>query len=298
MMQYTMDREDYERADRYMASFNTSYRSATSLLPKDIQQATVIFYAFVRYADELVDNPETVSPLVSHTSFDAFHKEWNEVSSTEPTEHSHPFIRSLFYVMKEYAIPFSYIDDFLRVMKQDTLVTRYHTYEELEAYMWGSASVVGLIMAHIFGYREHEETFPSAQALAEAMQLTNFLRDVDEDYQERNRIYLPQQDQYVFGVSESMIASRTMTPELRNLIQHYAERTEELYRRGIAGITFLKRGRFAVLYSANLYHTYLTILTKRNYDLFQKKITLPWYTKGRILLKTVMMYGTSFRNNA
>ena len=67
-------------------------------------------------------------------------------------------------------------------MLQDTHKTHYDTYPDLQHYMYGSAEVVGLMMGCVLGM--DEQGVPHAKALGEAMQYTNFLRDVLEDYKD------------------------------------------------------------------------------------------------------------------
>ena len=86
-------------------------------------------------------------------------------------------------------------------MIQDLTQTRYQTYDELKNYMWGSASVVGLMMSHVIGFNDMR-ALKYAPKLGYAMQLTNFLRDIDEDYQLRGRIYLPLDELARFDLDE------------------------------------------------------------------------------------------------
>jgi 15-cis-phytoene synthase len=88
------------------------------------------------------------------------------------------------------------MDAFWEAMGNDLKTMRYDSYEQLQSYMYGSAEVVGLVMCDLIGYdAEHrEETLAGARKLGEAMQLTNFLRDVAEDWNELGRIYMPSDD--------------------------------------------------------------------------------------------------------
>ena len=95
-------------------------------------------------------------------------------------------------------------------MIDDCSVHRYETYEQLECYMYGSASVVGLMMCHLIGFTDpaHEETAKAyATELGNAMQLTNFLRDVREDYEDLGRIYIPTDILQDHGLSHEDIIS-------------------------------------------------------------------------------------------
>ena len=237
----TQYQSDLDYARQFIFSFGSNYALGTRLFNKRVRTATIIFYAFVRYVDEIVDNPDQKMSGQTHTSIDEFIAEWKGVTEHGPTSKNHPVIRSNYWLFTDYDIPFDYTFDFLSAMKQDLIKTRYTSYAELEHYMWGSASIVGHVMTFIVGYSD-SVAFEYARALGEAMQLANFLRDVDEDYQERNRIYLPQNDIQVFAVTDDMIAGQHMTPELKNFIRYYVDRTEKLFDRGIHGIRYLHSG--------------------------------------------------------
>jgi 15-cis-phytoene synthase len=78
-------------------------------------------------------------------------------------------------------------------MLMDCDLHRYQTYEQLDTYMYGSAAVIGLMMCEVMGDPD-PRAIPYAHVLGDAMQMTNFLRDIREDFVELDRIYLPQQD--------------------------------------------------------------------------------------------------------
>ena len=282
-------RSDFAYCKQFIFSFGSNYALGVRLFPKSIQRATIIFYAFVRYVDEIVDNPDQSIPGQTHASVDDFIRAWEQVMNHEPDENTHPVIRANYYLFLEYQIPFSYLDDFLVAMKQDMTKKRYHQYAELEHYMWGSATIVGHVMTYFVGYYD-AAAFGDARALAEAMQLANFLRDVNEDYVDRDRIYLPLNDMELFGVSESDIVAGEMNDRLRNFIRHYVERTEKLFAQGISGLHFLKKGQFSILLASRMYRENIRILAKRDYDIFGQKIRLSKWHKIGILITTTIMY--------
>jgi len=289
MYKKTQYQKDLKYCSQFIFSFGSNYALGTRLFKRSVREATILFYAFVRYADELVDNPEDKMNGQTHRDLDEFIAEYKNIVIKGPSNETHSVVRGLFYLFNQYNIPFDYIEDFFTAMKQDLTKSRYQTYGELENYMWGSASIVGHVMTYIVGYTD-PIAFNQAKALGEAMQLANFLRDVDEDYQERDRIYLPQNEMATFGVTEDMIASQKMTPELSNFIHHYIKKTEELFTQGINGIKYLKNGRFSILLASRMYRENIKILKRRNYDLFSEGIRLSKLKKVEILLSTFVLY--------
>lgn len=280
---------DLEYAKQFIFSFGSNYSLGVRVFPKEIRRETIFFYAFVRYPDELVDNPDIKMPGQTHSTIDEYIDEWQDVVDHGPKDTTHPILRSAYWVFKNKNIPFDYSFDFLKVMKQDMTHSRYARYAELEHYMWGSASVVGHVMTFIVGYT-HQDAFDHARALGEAMQLANFLRDINEDYVDRDRIYLPQNDMIIFGVTEAMIAAKEMTPQLFNFIKHYCQRTEELFEKGIMGIPYLKHGGFSILLASRIYRENIRILKQRNYDVFGPKIKVSKTKKIWILVTNFYAY--------
>jgi phytoene synthase len=263
---------DLNYAQKMLSFFGSNYAQSARMLPKAQAEATIIFYCFVRYADELVDNPDREFSGKTHKDLNEFIAEWNNVSECRVKEDTHRVIRSTYWMCKHYSIPFDYLNDFLKAMKQDTHTSRYQSYSELKAYMWGSASIVGHVMTFLLGYKS-DVAFEHAQALAEAMQLTNFLRDVDEDYQQRNRIYLPEDEYHAFGVTEDMIKNQNLTPELINFLKLYTQRAHELFKKGMDGIKYLKSVRRIQWKDSHLYIQAVS-------DLYLFVATLPLFLVG------------------
>lgn len=290
--------DDLKYTQQFLFGFGSNYALATRLFSKDVREATLIFYAFVRYADELVDNPEQTIPGKTHHNISDFNRDWRELVGDKDLEkeHLHPILRSTYWLFVKYDIPFEYSFDFLEAMVSDTDTVEYETYADLERYMWGSASIVGHVMTYIIQYHD-TRAFDAARALGEAMQLTNFLRDIDEDMQDRNRIYLPQKDMQMFGITTEMIQQQNMTDELYNLIQFYINKIEQLYKKGEEGIKLLHRnGRLPVLVASRIYGYNVKILKRRNLNPFLKpKIRVSGFRKIIILLHSYIVYVFKFR---
>lgn len=282
--------DDLKYCKQFIFSFGSNYSLGVKLFPQDIREATIFFYAFVRYPDEIVDNPGDTMPGQTHATIEQYIAEWKSVTDSGPTAQTHPILRATYWVFKNKEIPFEYSFDFLDVMKQDTSKSRYNSYAELEHYMWGSASVVGHVMTFIVGFKD-PVAFDHAKALGEAMQMANILRDVYEDSRTRDRVYLPVRGLATFGANEQMIVkSESMTPELSNAIKYYYQLTESLFTKGINGIHYLKHGKFSILLASRMYRENIRILRKRNYDIFDTTIKISYPKKTWILLSNFFVY--------
>ena len=135
---------------------------------------------------------------------------------------------------------------YFRAMKEDLTVTRFPTFADLLHYMEGSALPVGRAMTYILGVRPPytvEETLPYADSLSIAMQLSNFWRDIGQDWR-IGRVYLPGEDLARFRVTEADLAAGRITPDFIALLEFEIERTEAYYRNARIGVRRLATGRW------------------------------------------------------
>jgi phytoene synthase len=156
-------------------------------------------------------------------------------------------------------------------MEQDLFVDRYETYDDLRKYMRGSAGAVGMMMCYVVAEYQTDLCQTCARLLGEAMQLTNFLRDVGEDAN-RGRIYLPREDLESFGVREKDIFEHRATPEFKQLMRFQIARARALYFESDLGIALLpKKTRRPVELARSLYSRILNRLEAQDCDPFIRR---------------------------
>ena len=155
-------------------------------------------------------------------------------------------------------------------MAQDLTHHRYASFDDLAHYCYLVASTVGLMTMYIVGYAG-PQAIPYAIKLGVALQLTNILRDVGEDWA-NNRLYLPQDELATFDVSEEQIAAGQVTPAWRSFMRFQIERARRLYAEAMPGIAMLGReGQFAIAASAVLYRDILAKIEENDYDVFTRR---------------------------
>jgi phytoene synthase len=271
----------FKKTKAIIRQYGTGYYRATLLFPRAIKEATWILYTFVRLPDEIVDTKSDTDPVFALTKWI---DDWHAFLQGAPaTQDIFPAFKK---VCDDHHIPYEYADIFLSAMKQDLTVTRYQTYKELEEYMYGSAVIVGYFMSYIIGFREG--ALPYAQALGEAFQMTNFLRDIKEDYEVRGRIYLPHEDMLAFGVTEDHIREGRVDEQWQAFMNYQVARTRLLYEKGVSGITYLDpKGQKAVYAAALIYKKILDKIENSHYDVFSKRIVVSPFQKTMLLLKAV-----------
>jgi phytoene synthase len=255
---------------------------ATRLLPERVRHPTYVLYAFFRVADEVVDNPDGLSPTEQHERLLEIEA---AALGREPTDD--PVLAAFSEIRKRYGIPDEEIEVFVDAMRSDIERSRYRTYDELESYMRGSAAAVGVMMTIVMDTDDAEAALPKARRLGEAFQLTNFLRDVGEDVAERGRIYLPMSTLEACGADPADIEERRFTNEIGAAIERELRRAEGLYREGVAGIKYLPADcQLPVLTAAVLYADHHRLIRNRGNDTVTETPSLGTLRKLALVAKT------------
>jgi 15-cis-phytoene synthase len=272
----------FENARRMTKHYSKSFYFSASVLPRECRWATYAVYGFCRYADNLVDNPRARSIEEIKHEVDMLAYELQIAYRTGESEH--PIIRSFVIAARAYHIPIEYPLDLLRGVVMDLEFNRYTTYDELYVFCYRVAAVVGLMMTCVLGYT-HSSALVYAEKMGIAMQLTNILRDIEEDA-ERGRIYLPLEELDRFGVSADDVLAGRMAPNLRALMQFQSVRAEQLYREAEPGILLLPaETRFAIYSASKIYRGILPKIEANDFNPFCGRVYVPTGKKLRILLQ-------------
>ncbi len=254
---------------------------ATRLLPERIREQTYVLYGFFRIADEIVDGETASSPTEQREQLETLRE-----SALGRREADDPVVAAFSEIREETGIADVEVNAFIDAMLSDIETNRYETYNELESYMRGSAAAVGNMMLALMD-ADDPQTREHAMALGEGFQLTNFLRDVSEDIDELDRVYLPQETLLHHGASVDDIRQKRCTPEFRNAIKAELNRAEQRYRVGIRGIELLPRDcQFAVLLSAVLYAEHHRLIRANEYDVLSTRPTLSRTRKLWVIART------------
>ncbi len=276
--------DDFALCRNLHRRYGTTYYYATRLFPSSVRPAVHALYGFVRVADEWVDTPQGRTPDAIRASL----RDWKQalqegyLRGVSPGD---PVLRAFLSVAVPGGVPLEEPLLFLEAMETDLNVSRYPTHDALRRYIRGSAGSVGLMMLRLLGGDPKDE--PAALALGEAMQLTNFLRDVGEDAL-RGRIYLPQEDLAAFDVSESQILERRFSSSFGALIALQTDRARALYRQGEEGIFALPGPhRPAVRLAARLYARILDRLEAQGFDPFLRRARTTRLEKLGCLVRTL-----------
>jgi len=255
-------RDAYAYCDAVTAKHSRSFHMASSLLPLEKRRAVRALYAFCRITDDIVDCQQgEVQENLDEWRFHAF-------SNHPPVDDLVAFAWA--DTRLRYQIPLRYAEQLVEGVSRDMVQDRYTTFEDLATYSYSVASTVGLMSMHIIGFAG-AEAIRYAIKLGLALQMTNILRDVGEDWR-RGRVYLPQEELAEFGLSEADIAAGVVTDTWRSFMRFQVERNRQLYAEAWPGIAMLhKDGRFAIAAAAGLYKGILDAIENNDYDVFNQR---------------------------
>jgi 15-cis-phytoene synthase len=167
-----------------------------------------------------------------------------------------------------YEIPRQALLDLVDGGLMDVDRTRYATWEELREYCSRVAGAVGIACAAVYGPSEPEQAMRYAETLGLALQQINIIRDVGEDWR-LGRVYLPQDELERFGVTEADIAAGRTGPEWRELMEHQAQRAEQLLAEGLQLLRHLDaRSALGVRSFAGTYRALLGQMRASGYEVF------------------------------
>jgi phytoene synthase len=264
----------YERCRRIHAEYGRSYYLATLMLPRWKRPHVHALYGFTRYADEVVDDLGTgLAPAERAGRLRALRACLDAALAGEPV--ADPIMPAVAHTVRRFGIPTADVDTFLAAMARDTTQSGYATYEDLLAYMEGSAAVIGTMMLPILEPPDLAAAREPARQLGFAFQLTNFLRDVAEDLG-RGRVYLPAADLARFGVRHEDLAADRVGPALRAALRFEAQRAREHYARAEPGIALLApSSRPCVRAARTLYRGILDEIERADFEVLSARVRVP-----------------------
>jgi 15-cis-phytoene synthase len=280
----------YQHCDVLTREHSRTFFLASALLPPEKRQAARALYAFCRVTDDIVDDPKRT---VAERKL-ALERWRVQVMEAIPTDNA-PVCIAWMDTQGRFNIPRGYAQQLIEGCGRDIVQTRYETFADLAEYAYGVASTVGLMAMHIIGFQS-EDALHYAVRLGVALQLTNILRDVAEDWH-NGRVYLPQHELQQFGLTEVDIANGIVDDRWRKFMAFQIERNRKLYDESLAGIALLdKSGRFAIRAAAELYKDILDDIETHDYDVFshrahigtmQKLMRLPgiWWRSRTVALQ-------------
>ena len=254
--------------------YSTSFSIGIRFLHNDLRDPIYSVYGFVRFADEIVDSFEghDKAYLLDKFTKDTYEAIENKISLN-------PILNSFQEVVNKFNIPHELIDTFLKSMEMDLHKKAYNK-DGYDEYILGSAEVVGLMCLNIFlegDHIEYEKLKKYAMKLGSAFQKINFLRDLNEDYNDLGRTYFP-------GINLN---------DFNNTVKKNIENDIEVdFELGYKGILMLpKKARFGVYMAYKYYFKLFKKIKRTNAEvILEERVRIPNRNKARILVTSYVRH--------
>ncbi len=271
---------------RLTKKHSSTFYLGSRLFPKQQRRAVSIIYAVCRSGDDAVDEAPNVA--AGHERLARWWANVERAYCGTPRD-DEPLELGLHWVLQHYDVPQSAFYELYLGLQSDLEPVAFETMDELMLYCRRVAGVVGLLIAPIPGYRGGDETLEQAVALGQAMQLTNILRDVGEDFG-RERCYLPKDLLERHQVDIGALQRGDIDDNYIALLEELTQLSHSLYRQGWHGIPkLIGPAAMAVGVASLNYEGILRKLKQNRYDNLTRRAYLR--THERLVLIPRAVYG-------
>jgi phytoene synthase len=286
----------YDECRLYTRHYAKSFYFSSFLLPKEKRNASYAVYTFCRYADNIVDFAKSLPAgapaqqgVVNNSieyRIDSLLENLDDIYAGKNPELSR--LSAFADAVKNFDIPKQYFSELVEGVSMDIKTKRYQTFSELDTYCYKVASVVGLIMSEILGYSD-SKALTHAVHLGKAMQLTNIIRDINDDFR-MDRVYIPQDELRRFGYTEDDIRNKLVNKGFTELIKHQIHRARSYYELASKGFSYLSNdgSRTTVVLMYKIYSGILDRIESRNFDIYSERLYVNPVRKIGITLKYLL----------
>lgn len=267
----------YRFCEEIIAANSKSFYKSFSMLPKDNRKAVWAIYAFCRTVDDIVDEGSDPAGQLS-----LFKQEFNDFLAND-FDRLNPMWLALADVFGNYDMDVDAYKSMIAGQEMDLQPTHYRTVEEVLGYSYHVASSVGLMLLPVLAPGKTDVLKEGAISLGYAMQLTNILRDIDEDMG-MGRLYLPSElmDKHHLAIDD--LRQKTVTPAFVAVWEDLANLAEHHYQKAFETVNeYPVSSRIPVKGAGLVYREILTTIRKKDYNVFGQKHFVPDHSKQQIL---------------
>lgn len=218
----------YRHCEALARSHYENFPVASHILPRHLRAPVAVVYAFARTADDLADEGDA-DPAIRLACLDAYGAQLSDTLAGRAPDD--PVFLALADVIHRFRIPPQLFHDLLSAFRQDVTQRRYRDFAAVLDYCRRSADPVGRILLHLDNSAT-PENLQLSDRICSALQLINFLQDLAQDYDENDRIYIPQEEMQQAGVTEEHFASRRNDAAMDTLIRGQRARARAMMLEG------------------------------------------------------------------
>jgi len=214
----------YRYCEALVRSRHHNYPVASMFARSELRKHIFALFAFARVADDFADELAYEGRRARELD------RWEEQLHLAYRGHAeHPVFVALAETVDKFSLPITEFTELMSGFRTDLERRRYATFDELRSYTRQAAEPIGRLLLYIGGYRA-PELHAYAEDLGTALAVARLIQDVPSDWQ-RGRVYLPAEDLRHFGVLESDIEHRRVTPQIGALVRYEVARTRALFER-------------------------------------------------------------------
>jgi len=270
-------REAYRICERVTRKAAANFYYGIRLLPADKRRAMSAAYAYARRVDDIGDGSLPADRKLADLAATR-----GALVEGDPDD---AVMVALADARSRFPLPREAFTDLLDGVQMDVEGTRVETFDELVVYSRAVAGSIGRICVGIFGASDMERALPLADDLGVAMQITNVLRDVREDFR-RGRVYLPGEDLRRFGCAEDLESSPPRATA--ELIRFETGRGREWFARGLQLLPLLDgRSRACVRAMTGIYRRILGQIERDPHQVLRRRVSLPAWEKAWVAARSL-----------
>ena len=256
----------YDHCQRIAKEHAKNFYYAFKTLPTDKRRAIYATYAFCRLCDDIADEEMALEEKGRR-----FAETRRLLDDSLRGNSDGPVFTALEDAANSFGIPEKYFEEVIEGVEMDLMKSRFADFEELRAYCYKVASVVGLVCIEVFGYKDPRAK-EYAIDLGLAMQITNILRDVKEDA-ERDRVYLPLDEIERFGYSVEELMAGVVNEPFRRLMTHQAQRARAYFDSGKRLLPLIdQESRVCPAVLHGVYSALLDRIEASGFEVFERRI--------------------------
>jgi phytoene synthase len=270
---------DYSHSEKMCRKHATSFSLAAEYLPERERLAAYATYGFCRVTDQIIDGNDSIAEKKKRLN------EWknNLTRAWDKGTSSNPILHAFVQTCKEYSIPQEWGFRLIEGLKKDLEKSTYENFDELYEYCFSAAAIPGLMMAYVL--RAPHSALEHAIELGIAMQLTNILRDVKEDF-DAGRVYLPQDEMKKCNYTMEQLAQHEKNDAFSQLMAFNMARAHEYYAKSEEGIAHLPQdAQLGMRLSLVFYREILHEIEKKDYDVFTERVFVSDERKKELLTR-------------
>jgi phytoene synthase len=285
--------EAYAQCEQITWEQARNFAYGIRLLPPEKRKALAAVYAYARRIDDIGDGD--LAPAAKTERLEEARQQVKALVATVKGEDARgrldlgdPVLVALIDTGKRFPIPLEAFEELIDGCLADVNQAKYETFDDLLYYCRCVAGSIGRLSLGIYGPTNPDRQSKLADDLGVALQLTNILRDVREDFR-NNRVYLPKEDLDKFGIEFAPFGEpepfpgETMQARFANLVEFEANRAREWYGSGLRLLATIDRRSAACTGAmAGIYRRLLERIARNPHAVLEGRMSLPGSEKALV----------------